>query len=38
MEAWKASVGDEAIRSLDLALIQDLLRIEGEANAWQAIA
>jgi len=38
LEAWKASVGDEAIRSLDLALIRDLLRIEGDANAWQAIA
>jgi HEAT repeat protein len=38
MDAWIASVGDEAIRSLDLALIQDLLQIEGDQNAWHAIA
>jgi len=31
-------VTDEAVRGLDLALIQDLLRIEDEPSAWQAIA
>ena len=38
LQAWRDSVSDEAIRVLDLALIQDLLRIEAEPDAWQAIA
>jgi len=38
VQAWLATVSDDAVRGLDLALIQDLLRIEGEAAAWQAIA
>jgi hypothetical protein len=38
LDAWHATVNDDAIRTLDLALIQDLLRIEGEPAAWQAIA
>ena len=38
MQAWLASVSDDAVRTLDLALIQDLLRIEGEPAAWRAIA
>jgi len=38
LQAWRDSVSDEAIRGLDLALIQDLLRIEAEPDAWQAIA
>jgi HEAT repeat protein len=38
VQAWRASVSDEAVRSLDLALIQDLLRLESEPAAWQAIA
>jgi len=38
MQAWLASVSDDAVRILDLALIQDLLRIESEPAAWQAIA
>jgi len=37
-QAWKNSVSDEAIRSLDLALIQDLLRLEADPDAWKAIA
>ncbi|HEY3157424.1 MAG TPA: HEAT repeat domain-containing protein [Vicinamibacterales bacterium] len=37
-QAWKNSVSDEAIRSLDLALIQDLLRLEADPDAWRAIA
>jgi len=38
VQAWRASVSDEAVRSLDLALIQDLLRLESEPTGWQAIA
>src|SRR4029453_862942 len=38
VQAWQASVSDEAVRRLDLALIQDLLRLESEPAAWQAIA
>ena len=38
LQAWLATVSDDAIRSLDLALIQDLLRLESEPAAWQAIA
>ena len=38
VQTWLASVSDEAIRGLDLSLIQDLLRIENEPAAWQAIA
>jgi HEAT repeat protein len=38
VQAWRASVSDEAVRSLDLALIQDLLRLESEPAGWQAIA
>lgn len=38
VQAWLATVSDEAMRNLDLALIQDLLRLETEPAAWQAIA
>jgi len=38
IQAWRASVSDEAVRSLDLALIRDLLRIESDPAGWQAIA
>ena len=38
VQAWLASVSDDAVRTLDLALIEDLLRIEGEPAAWQTIA
>jgi len=37
IQAWRASVSDEAVRRLDLALIQDLLRLESEPAGWQAI-
>jgi len=37
IQAWRASVSDDAVRSLDLALIQDLLRLESEPAGWQAI-
>ena len=38
IQVWLASVSDTAVRDLDLALIQDLLRIEEEPATWQAIA
>jgi len=38
IKGWHETVSDEAIRSLDLALIQDLLRLEDEPTAWQTIA
>ena len=38
VQGWLATVSDDAVRSLDLALIQDLIRIESEPAAWQAIA
>jgi HEAT repeat protein len=37
IQAWRASVSDDAVRNLDLALIQDLLRLESEPTGWQAI-
>ena len=36
--AWLATVSDAAIRDLDVTLLQDLLRIEGDPPSWQAIA
>ena len=38
VQTWRESVSDEAVRRLDLALIQDLLRIESDPAGWQAIA
>src|SRR6266550_3395298 len=38
IQAWLATVSDTAVRDLDLALIQDLLRIEEDPASWQAIA
>ena len=38
VQAWVSSVSDEAIRQLDLDLLLDLMRIEGEAASWQAVA
>ena len=38
VQTWLASVGDNAVQDLDLALIHDLLRIENDATIWQAIA
>jgi len=38
VQAWRASVSDEAVRRLDLALLQDLLRLESEPAAWRSIA
>ncbi|PYR69833.1 MAG: hypothetical protein DMF88_04690 [Acidobacteria bacterium] len=38
IQTWLASVSDTAVRELDLALIQDLLRIEEDPASWQAIA
>jgi hypothetical protein len=38
MQTWLASVSETAVRNLDVALIQDLLRIEGDPPSWQSIA
>ena len=38
VQAWLATVSDAEVRQLDLSLIQDLLRIENDPQAWQAIA
>ena len=38
IQTWLATVSDGALRDLDLALIHDLLRIENDPAAWQAIA
>ena len=38
VQGWLATVSDEAVRELDLALIHDLLRIENDPPTWQAIA
>ena len=38
IQAWLASVGEDAVRHLDLQLLLDLLRLEPEPAAWRAIA
>jgi hypothetical protein len=38
IQTWVTSVSESALRELDVALIQDLLRIEDEPSAWQSIA
>jgi HEAT repeat protein len=38
IQAWLSTVNDDSVRQLDLSLIHDLLRIEHEGEAWQAIA
>ena len=38
IQAWLATVSDTAVRDLDLALIQDLLRLEQDPASWQSIA
>lgn len=38
VQLWLSTVGDGALRQLDLDLILDLLRIEGEPQKWRAIA
>ena len=38
IQAWRASVSDDAIRDLDLALLEDLLRIESNPAEWGTIA
>jgi hypothetical protein len=37
LEAWFASVSDDAIRELDLLLLSDLLRIERDAAKWAKV-
>ena len=38
IQAWLATVAPEAVQHLDLELLLDLLRIEGDPAPWQAIA
>ncbi len=38
VQEWLASVSDEAVRQLDLNLLQDLLRLEGDSTRWQEVA
>jgi HEAT repeat protein len=38
IQTWLASVSDGAVRELDIALIQDLLRIEHDPASWHTIA
>ncbi len=37
-QAWLATVGDRALRELDLALLLDLLRIEADPNPWRELS
>ena len=38
VQEWLSSVTDDAVRQLDLSLLQDLLRLETEPAKWQEIA
>ncbi|MEQ1572946.1 MAG: HEAT repeat domain-containing protein [Vicinamibacterales bacterium] len=38
VEAWLSTISPAALHVLDLALLLDLLRIEGDPSAWQPIA
>ena len=38
VQEWLSSVSDDAVRQLDLSLLQDLLRLETEPAKWQEIA
>ncbi len=38
VQEWLASVSDNAVRHLDLTLLQDLLRLEGDPGHWQEVA
>jgi len=38
VQQWLATVSDEAVQQLDLALILDLLRIESDEAQWQDVA
>lgn len=38
IDRWLATVDDESLRTLDLTMLLDLLRIETDPAAWQAVA
>ena len=38
LRAWRASVGDEAIRALDVELLVDMLKVEDAPSAWRDTA
>ena len=38
IQAWLASVSDDALRQLDLTLLQDLLQVEDDPEMWYGIA
>jgi HEAT repeat protein len=38
VQEWLASVSDDAMRQLDLSLLDDLLRLESEPAKWQEVA
>jgi hypothetical protein len=38
VQAWLATVSDSAVRQLDLSLLHDLLRLEGDVEKWQTVA
>jgi HEAT repeat protein len=38
VQEWLSSVADDAMRQLDLSLLQDLLRLEPEPAKWQEVA
>jgi hypothetical protein len=38
IQTWLASVADDALRQLDLALLQDLLQVEDDPEMWHDIA
>ncbi len=38
VQEWLATVSDDAVRQLDLSLLEDLLRLEAEPARWQQVA
>ena len=38
VQAWLASVSDDALGQLDLALLQDVLRVENDPETWLGVA
>ena len=38
IQAWLTTVSDDAVKELDRQLLQDLLQVEGDAEAWGEVA
>jgi hypothetical protein len=38
VQQWLGTIGDSALRALDLSLLLDLLRIEDDPLRWNAVA